>query len=143
MLKEQFGPYLLKSDTQWLEAPWKMLLSNKAILPLLCQLFPECPYLLRASWEPLGSAYVKKPILGREGANVAIISGGRMLAETAGTYADCPCVYQEYHPLPSFDGNYPVLGSWMVNGYACGMGIREDRDLITQNTSRFVPHVIL
>jgi glutathionylspermidine synthase len=30
----------------------------------------------------------------------------------------------------------------MVNGYACGVGIREDNQPITQNTSRFVPHLI-
>ncbi|HLW65570.1 MAG TPA: glutathionylspermidine synthase family protein, partial [Gemmataceae bacterium] len=40
------------------------------------------------------------------------------------------------------DGNYPVIGSWMINGYACGIGIREDKGSITQNTSRFVPHVM-
>jgi glutathionylspermidine synthase len=51
-----------------------------------------------------------------------------------------PYVFQEYYPLPQFDGNYAVLGSWIVNGYACGMGVREDVQPITQNTSRFVPH---
>jgi glutathionylspermidine synthase len=29
----------------------------------------------------------------------------------------------------------------MVNGYACGIGIREDKTAITGNMSRFVPHV--
>ena len=43
--------------------------------------------------------------------------------------------------MPSFDGRYPVVGSWIVNGHACGMGIREDDGLITRNTSRFVPHL--
>jgi glutathionylspermidine synthase len=31
----------------------------------------------------------------------------------------------------------------MVNGYACGVGIREDDSPVTRNTSRFVPHVYL
>jgi glutathionylspermidine synthase len=31
----------------------------------------------------------------------------------------------------------------MVNGYACGVGIREDVSPVTQNTSRFVPHVMI
>src|SRR5437868_5064354 len=47
---EQFGPNLVRGTTTWLEAPWKMLLSNKAILVILYQLFPECPYLLPAAW---------------------------------------------------------------------------------------------
>ena len=29
----------------------------------------------------------------------------------------------------------------MVNGHACGIGIREDDGLITRNTSRFIPHI--
>jgi glutathionylspermidine synthase len=143
MLQEAFGPHLLESGTGWMEAPWKMLLSNKAILPILYQLAPECPYLLRAAWEPFGGSYVKKPIHGREGANISIVSGGETVVETDGIYAGTPCIYQAYEPAPNFDGNHPVFGSWMVNGYACGMGIRESQDLITQNTSRFVPHVIL
>jgi glutathionylspermidine synthase len=43
--------------------------------------------------------------------------------------------------VPNFAGNHPVVGSWMVNGYACGIGVREDTKLVTGNTSRFVPHV--
>ena len=53
-----------------------------------------------------------------------------------------PFIHQQLHPLPPFDGHYPIIGSWMVNGYACGMGIREDRSPIILSTSRFVPHVI-
>src|SRR5204863_311538 len=32
LIREQFGPMLLRGNTFWLESPWKMLLSNKAIL---------------------------------------------------------------------------------------------------------------
>ncbi len=42
--------------------------------------------------------------------------------------------------LPSFDGNYPVIGSWVIGGVAAGIGIRETSHLITDNFSRFVPH---
>jgi glutathionylspermidine synthase len=139
MLREEFGPYLPVSRTRWLEPPWKMLLSNKAILPLLWQLFPQSPYVLRAEPQPFGSDYVQKPMQGREGANVTLVREGRPALETEGPYVG-PYVFQEYYPLPQFDGNYAVLGSWIVNGYACGMGVREDVQPITQNTSRFVPH---
>ena len=43
--------------------------------------------------------------------------------------------------MPSFNGRYPVIGSWIVNGHACGMDIREDDGLITRNTSRSLPHI--
>lgn len=140
MLREPFGPHLQTTGTRWLEPPWKMVLSNKAILPILYELFPDSPYLLEASFEPLDGAYVRKPLYSREGANIALMDGDRVLMETGGEYQP-PYVYQRYCPLPQFDGNYPVIGSWMVNGYACGMGIREDTSPVTHNTSRFVPHL--
>ncbi|HSZ57740.1 MAG TPA: glutathionylspermidine synthase family protein [Tepidisphaeraceae bacterium] len=141
MLGEQFGPQLLRSTVRWMEAPWKMILSHKAILPVLWQLFPQSPYLLNAAFEPLAGSYVRKPVLGREGANIVRVVNGHAEPETAGPYGG-PYVFQELHPLRSFDGNFAVVGSWMVNGYACGIGIREDASPVTQNTSRFVPHVI-
>jgi glutathionylspermidine synthase len=143
MLADQFAAHLPEAATRWLEAPWKMLLSNKAILPVLSELFPASPYLLRAGFQPPGPRYVRKPIQGREGANITLVIDGRTEVETDGPYGAQPCIYQEWKPLAPFDGNYPVVGSWMVNGYACGVGIREDRGAVTQNTSRFVPHLFL
>ena len=32
---------------------------------------------------------------------------------------------------------------WIINDKACGMGIREDDDRITRNTSRFIPHCMV
>lgn len=141
LVREQFGRHLLVNKTQWLEAPWKMLLSNKAILPVLYNLFPDSPYLLKASFEPWAGSYIRKPIFGREGDNMTIVQNSIVLQETGGPYGNSPYIYQDLLPLPSFDGNYPVIGSWMVNGYACGLGIREDKTLITSNHSRFVPHL--
>ena len=88
----------------------------------------------------MGDDFVRKPILAREGANLTIISGGKTILQTEGIYGE-PYVYQRYCPLPDFDGNHPLIGSWMVNGYACGIGIREDATPVTGNLSRFVPHV--
>ncbi|RYG28768.1 hypothetical protein EON81_27950, partial [bacterium] len=36
-----------------------------------------------------------------------------------------------------------VIGSWVVGGEARGIGIRESKSLITDNTSQFVPHLFL
>jgi glutathionylspermidine synthase len=141
MLREPFGPHLPTAPTRWLEPPWKMILSNKAILPVLWELFPDSPYLLPSGFEPTGESYVVKPFYSREGSNVAIVRDGRVVVETGGEYTEGPHVYQEFRPLPSFEGRYPVVGSWIVNGHACGTGIREDDGLITRNTSRFVPHL--
>lgn len=141
MFRDAFGDKLAHGSTRWLESPWKAILSNKAILPVLWELFPGHPNLLPCRFEPLsGVRYVEKPMLSREGANIRICDFGRVLSQTEGPY-DGPCVYQAYWELPEFDGNHPVIGSWMVDGWACGIGIREDEALITGNNSRFVPHL--
>jgi glutathionylspermidine synthase len=141
MFAEEFGQNLPQSQTKWLEPPWKVLLSGKGLLPILWELYPDHPYLLRASGEPLDVIHVRKPARGREGANVAIVDGGMVIAETQGAYNDGDWVYQEFQSPGRFDGNTAVIGSWLVNGYACGIGVREDDGLVTQNTSRFVPHL--
>lgn len=142
MMREKFGQHIPNAATRWLEPPWKCLLSNKAILPLLWKLFPDHPNLLAASSGSLPGKCVKKPALGREGANVTILDYGAKVEATAGEYDDGKFVYQQFFETPKFDGRSIVIGSWMVNGYACGMGIRETDGLITTNTSRFVPHRI-
>lgn len=141
MIHEAFAEKLLRTPTRWFEPPWKLLLSNKAILVILWELFPDSPYLLEADYEPIAGDSVRKPLLSREGANVQITVGNEVLIETEGPY-DGPVIYQKYQPLPRFEGNSPIIGSWMVNGHACGMGIREDEGPVTGNTSRFIPHLI-
>jgi glutathionylspermidine synthase len=50
--------------------------------------------------------------------------------------------FQQRLELPSFDGNHPVLGSWVVGDQSAGLGIREQDALITDEYARFVPHAI-
>jgi glutathionylspermidine synthase len=44
--------------------------------------------------------------------------------------------------LPCFEGNYPLIGSWVIGQQPAGIGIREAGTLVTDNLSRFVPHLI-
>ncbi len=141
LTKDTFGQHVPASGTKWIEPPWKMILSCKSILPLLYQLNPDSPFLLPAWFEaPSFGSYVKKPIHAREGANIQVFRNGVAEPETAGAYDTSVCVYQQLANLKEHDGMYPIVGSWVVHGWACGIGIREDRNLITQNTSRFIPH---
>jgi glutathionylspermidine synthase len=143
LVNEEFGRNILKSKTLWIEPIWKMLYSNKAILPILWQLFPDSPYLLRTTTEAFPSdSFVTKPILSREGANVSLYVDGKQIAASDGLYNNYPFIYQERFSLPNFEGKYPVIGSWCINGEAAGMGIRED-GLITGNTASFIPHIIV
>jgi len=141
LVDEEFSPHLLRNTVRFFEPIWKMLLSNKALLPVLWELFPGHPNLLRAEWQPFGGTYARKPILAREGANVALFANGQLLCESPGDYTACPSIYQKLCLPPNIAGNYPVIGSWIIGNTACGIGIREDRTPITQNTSRFVPHL--
>ena len=136
----EFGRNVLQAPTKWIEPAWKMILSCKSILPLLYDRHPDSPYLLPASFEPIEGNYVRKPVHAREGANITVVIDGQTRIATDGVYTDGPSVYQALAPMKAHDGRYPVFGTWVVNGVACGLGIREDETLVTQNTSRFVPH---
>jgi glutathionylspermidine synthase len=142
---EQFGDAIVEhmTDTVWLEPVWKMMWSNKAILAILWEMFPEHPNLLRASLNPndMPDDYVSKPVLAREGANIEVVTNGKVIANSQGEYSRNRLVFQELYPLRNFGKGYPVIGSWIVNGSAAAMGIRED-GLITGNRARFIPHII-
>jgi len=147
MFHEEFGKYLSGSrlSTLWVEPAYKALWSNKMLLVYLHELFPDCKYILPATYSPEAIAgrpgsYVQKPVYSREGANVKIVKNGVVTEQTGGDYGEEGYVIQDYAPLPDFDGNHPVIGSWLIGGVAAGMGIRESDGLITGNTSRFVAH---
>ncbi len=144
MMHEEFGSALLKVNTLWIEPPWKMLLSNKAILPVLWKLFPGHPNLLECHFNHPGpmNSYAIKPLLSREGANVTLVENETVLEETRGEYGEEGFIYQQLQKLPCFDGNFPVIGSWLIGGQPAGIGIRETNSLVTDNFSRFVPHAI-
>ena len=146
LFEERFGPALPNSGLQLIEPAWKAILSNKAFLPLLWERNEGHPNLLPARFSQGGeleAGWVRKPFFSREGANVSIAlpSGAKLTSE--GPDGDQPMIEQQYHALPEFDGNFPLVGSWVVGDRACGIGVREDRSRITQDTSRFVPHAIL
>jgi glutathionylspermidine synthase len=149
MFNDAFGARLASAPTRWIEPPWKTILSNKGILPLLWEMFPNHPNLLPAYFEDdpsaqaLGSSFVRKPIYSREGANVALVNAGTTLVEQEGPYGAEGFIRQALAPLPNFSGQYPVIGSWLIDHTPCGLSIREDENPITGNTSRFLPHAIL
>jgi glutathionylspermidine synthase len=138
---DEFGRYLPQEPAQLFEPAWKMLLSNKAILAVLWELYPNHANLLPAYRDAarLTGDYVRKPILSREGANVALRRGAGAMV-TPGTYGAEGFVYQAFTPLAVTAGQHAVIGSWIIGDAAAGIGIREDKGPITTNASRFVPH---
>lgn len=142
LAREPFGPALPKATLRMIEPPWKMVLSNKALLPLLWELFPDHPNLLPAYFDAaaLGERHVVKPIFSREGADIVLHDGAAAFRGVTDGYGAEGFVYQALAPLPSLAGNYPVIGAWIVGDDPVGIGIRESNTPITGNLSRFVPH---
>ena len=145
VLDDEFGKHVVRGlpETLWIEPLWKALLSNKALLAVLWELFPGHPNLLPAYLRDPGmlTEYVRKPLLGREGANISIVAPGSAVS-TGGVYGAEGFVYQLFHPLGEFDGFRPVLGAWLVGDEAAGLGIRETVGLVTDDGAAFVPHRI-
>ena len=147
MAREEFGAHLSRADTTFVEPPWKMLVSNKAFLALLWELNPGHPNLLPASLGEPGfgmRSYARKPVFGREGNDVTLVRDGAVFATGAsGGYGEEGFVYQKlYEWGDRLGGRAPVLGSWLVQGEPAGLGVREGDGPITDDASRFVPHLI-
>jgi glutathionylspermidine synthase len=127
----------------WIEPIWKMMWSNKALLAILWELNPGHELLLPAYLDGPHDmkSYVRKPVLGREGAGIAVVRDGTVVEGTlTGESAD-GYVYQQLASMATAAGNTAVFGSWLIDGEPAGMGIRESTGLVTNNTSRFVPHL--
>jgi len=145
LIHEPFGQNILRDTNQafWIEPSWKMILSNKAILPILWELNPYNPLLLETYFEQRNlKSYAAKPLLSREGANIKLVKDGVTITETDGEYGEEGCIYQELFELPKYGDKYTLIGSWVIGQQAAGIGIRESGGLITGNTSCFVPHLI-
>ena len=146
MLQEDFASTILTSKTQWLEPIWKLLLSNKGILPLLWQKYQGHPNLLPAFFadnSQVEPGWVKKPLFSREGANIELVTASGQRLTEDGPYTDSGYIRQALAPLPKFGDSYTLIGSWVVGDSAAGICIREDNSLITKDSSRFLPHIIL
>jgi glutathionylspermidine synthase len=154
MLDEAFAAQCLRTYKQmrWIEPIWKLLLSNKGILPVLWELYPHHRLLLEAhfvndasGWQPK-PGWVRKPMHSREGANITMVTDHGETIATDGPYTDRLQIDQRLGPSTRFsDGaggqRWPVLGLWMIDQECGGMGIRESAGPITGNLSSFVPHL--
>lgn len=148
MLNEEFGDLLTGANVNWIEPSWKSILSNKALMVLLWARFPGHPNLLPAYFANDTSAtttgkWIKKPIFSREGANISLIDNGHEAHLSPGPYGEEGYIVQAYSALPVFDGNHTLIGSWLVDDMPAGISVREDNTAITQDLSRYLPHIIL
>lgn len=148
MVREPFFAEIGQERSRFIEPAWKMMLSNKGLLPILWELHPGHPLLLPASrsqdWlRSQGvSRWVEKPFFGREGAGVTLLENGNRLAQGAEGHQDEPLVYQKSADLFAAGGKHFVWGMWMVGDECRGMSVRGDSSPVTGNLSQFFPHRI-
>jgi glutathionylspermidine synthase len=152
MMEEEFAPQCLQTYKQmrWIEPIWKMLLSNKGILAVLWEMYPEHPLLLETWFAGTSegapeSGWIRKPLHSREGANITLTAPDGQVVRTSGPYTGRLHVDQRLGlPVNFADergvARWPVLGLWMIDQECGGMGIREDAGPVTGNLSSFVPH---
>lgn len=135
---------LLHKNIMVFEPLWSLIPSNKAILPVLWQLFPHHPLLLNASFtltdELQNSGYVAKPIVGRCGANIAIFDHeDNLLEATKGKFSEQNKIYQELCPLPLVDRYYTQICTFSAAGFYAGSGIRADTSMVINKASDCLP----
>ena len=126
-----------------LNPAYTLLFQSKGMLKILCDLFPDSPYLLETSFEPLpGKKQVEKRMFGREGANTKIIGAdGKILQQTEGPYGNYRPVYQAYTDFPKDrDGSRYQAGVFFAYE-ACGLGFRRGGEIL-DNMSKFVGHIL-
>ncbi|UFS61912.1 glutathionylspermidine synthase family protein [Sulfurimonas sp. HSL-3221] len=126
-----------------LNPAYTLLFQSKGMLKILCDLFPDSPYLLKSSFEPLsGVKQVEKRMFGREGANTQIMDAdGSVLVSTEGPYGNYRPLYQEYVPFPQDrSGNRYQAGVFFAYE-ACGLGFRRGGEIL-DNMSKFVGHML-
>ncbi len=126
------------------EPLWTLVTSNKALLPILWDLFPEHPYLLNSSYTLTvaltNSGYVSKPIAGRCGHNVSLVDKrSDVVDETDGRFDYQAQIYQELWRLPEIDGYRVQVCSFSVSGMYAGACLRVDPSLIITTASDVLP----
>ncbi len=127
-----------------LNPPYTLLFQSKGMLKILKQLFPDSPYLLDVDDKPLtGKKYVKKPMFGREGANIEIYdANGNLTDKRDGPYDNYKNIYQEFFDFAQ-DGRGNLYQAGVFFAYeACGIGFRRGKSII-DNDSKFVGHIIV
>ena len=122
---------------------YTLLFQSKGILKILWDLYPNHPLLLETSNEPLkGKKYVKKPVFGREGANVSIYDeNGVQIASNDGEYDSNKAIYQEFYEFNQDERGESYQAGVFYAYEACALGYRKGGKIL-DNYSKFVGHFI-
>ncbi|OFZ21570.1 MAG: bifunctional glutathionylspermidine amidase/synthase [Bdellovibrionales bacterium RIFOXYA1_FULL_36_14] len=131
---------LLHEKIQIFEPFWTIIPSNKAVLPILTELYPDHPNLLKSSFDfnedLFKDSYVIKPISGRCGENIKIVKkDGDILFNTDGQFDKKNYIFQEYFSLPKVDDKNIQISTFIVFHHYAGSCARTDPSLILTSAS--------
>lgn len=131
---------LMSDEVEVYEPIWKMVTSNKGLLPLIYEMNKDNPLLLKTTWELSDeikkAAFIKKPIVGRCGQNIEYWKNyNEKIESIEGKFDNKDFIFQQAFDIQAYDGFFPVLGSWIVGDKPVGYIIREDNKLITDHQS--------
>lgn len=150
------------TPTVLLEPPWKLIISSKALLPFLWQLYPGHPNLLPAYFEnPYFSAgnpgakyevegikkWIIKQRFGREGVANYIAETDELrtnqlpVSRPNDSYFGSP-IYQAFRDSVLVDGLYVSTSSWVIRGLPVGFVSRFSREPVTDSSARLMPFFI-
>lgn len=143
---------------------WKLILGNKALLPLLWNMYPEHKNLLPAFYDQPDSRrydlnkykWVSKPLYGREGIGVLMSKNYSSVSDfiyaSENNYGEDGStgenlghsIYQVYHKLPEAQGRVIQTSSWVIGGKAAGINFREGKAGTNfGDKNPFLPHYVV
>ncbi|AGH74701.1 bifunctional glutathionylspermidine amidase/synthase [Edwardsiella piscicida] len=139
---------LLRPEIMVFEPLWTVIPGNKAILPILWSLFPHHRYLLDTDFEPtpalIRSGYAVKPIAGRCGSNIDLVSRHEeVLDTTSGKFRDQKNIYQQLWCLPRVADKHIQVCTFTVGGSYGGACLRADSALVIKKESDIEPLIVL
>ncbi|EHM49255.1 MAG: bifunctional glutathionylspermidine amidase/synthase [Yokenella regensburgei] len=139
---------LLRPEVLVFEPLWTVIPGNKAILPVLWSLFPGHRYLLDTDFvvneELAKTGYAVKPISGRCGSNIDLVSHDeQLLDQSSGNFADRKSIYQQLWCLPKVDGKYIQVCTFTVGGSYGGTCLRGDDSLVVKKESDIEPLIVV
>ena len=133
-----FADILINPNLTVIEPMWRTLIGNKAMLPIIYKMFPNCPYLLPTSYNPLDEVFyneydiVEKSLIGRGSFDVKLLKKKEIKATEN-------CIYQKKYDTFKDDGYFYVMGSWIIGNEYAGLILRHSKDIITSFNTTFTP----
>lgn len=147
--KPDLPDVLLSDRVRVWEPLWTLVLGSKALLPILCQMYPQHPLLLCCDFAPSPrmlstTGFAVKPVHGRCGNNVTLIGPNARFIEKRQQATDKtaePTVYQELQLLPRYGLQTVQVGCFVSRGRYIGSVLRvESRgSQIINQSSECVP----